>query len=185
MIPSPRCLSLIMEFEGCSLRAYPDPVSPLAKAIRSRESDPKKSIEEGGTGVIPLDRTLYGEPWAIGLSGSPWTIGYGHTGPEVREGMVISPAEASRLLYNRVQAIGGLVLKALVRDPSQGQLDALTSLCYNIGQGAFRGSILLRLLNEKRPLEAANEFCKWDKAGGQLNPGLQRRREAEKQLFLS
>ncbi|HEY5409335.1 MAG TPA: glycoside hydrolase family protein [Caulobacteraceae bacterium] len=37
--------------------------------------------------------------YADPLTGSePWTIGYGHTGPEVREGMVWTPAEAETAL---------------------------------------------------------------------------------------
>lgn len=155
MKPSQACLDLIKHFEGCSLIAYPDPASPRARTGNKA------------------------------LSGTPWTIGYGTTGAFVHEGLVISPGEASRLLQNRIDTIGALVVRCVPIGLSQGQLDALTSLCYNIGQQAFRGSTLLRLINERKLAEAANELLKWNHAGGKVMPGLTLRREAERALFTS
>ena len=159
MTPSSKCLDLIKRFEGCRLKAYPDPASP-------RAADPSNPA----------------------LSGSPWTIGYGHTGPDVYEGLVISPEEASRLLQERVSALGGMLVRLFPMGLTQGQLDALTSFCYNVGMAAFRGSTLVRLLNgkpEDRLQRAADELLKWDKAGGREIAGLKARRQAERELFLS
>jgi lysozyme len=43
---------------------------------------------------------------------------------------------------------------------------------------------MLKLLNDNEVALAANEFEKWDKAGGQVVAGLLRRRVAEKAEFL-
>ena len=53
-MPTPYCLGDIKVDEGLRLTPYPDPLSPLAVAIRE------------------------GKPTA-GLSGAPWTDGYGNT----------------------------------------------------------------------------------------------------------
>jgi lysozyme len=79
------------------------------------------------------------------------------------------------------------VVQSIVKVPvTDNQLIALSSLSYNIGIGAFRDSTLLKLLNAGAYKEAvANEFNRWVFAGGQKSEGLKKRRQAEKQLFLS
>ncbi len=67
----------------------------------------------------------------------------------------------------------------------QCQFDALVSFSFNVGIGAFSTSTLLKKLNQKAYGEAANQFLRWNKAGGKILAGLTRRREAEKSLFLS
>jgi lysozyme len=67
---------------------------------------------------------------------------------------------------------------------SQNQLDALTSWCFNLGMGNFQKSTLLVKLNAGDFHAAAHEIPRWVYAGGKVLPGLVRRREAERQLFL-
>ncbi len=113
-----------------------------------------------------------------------WTIGYGHT-RDVEPGQVITRAEAEDLLREDLadfeEAVGDVVEIEL----TQGQFDALVSFAYNVGKGALRSSTLLRLLNNNDIQGAANQFVRWNKAGGQVLKGLTRRRLAEKELFLS
>lgn len=113
-----------------------------------------------------------------------WTIGYGHTGPDVHEGMVITKEEALSLLGKDLashiyQAAGYIAV-----DVTQNQFIALTSFIYNVGVGAFRDSTLLKLLNRGDIQGAADQFLLWNKAGGKVLAGLTRRREAERALFL-
>ncbi|MNQ87056.1 Lysozyme RrrD [compost metagenome] len=68
---------------------------------------------------------------------------------------------------------------------TQEQFDALVSFTYNLGINALKGSTLLRKLNSGDYEGAADEFLKWNKAGGKILSGLTRRREAERMLFLS
>jgi lysozyme len=49
----------------------------------------------------------------------------------------------------------------------------------------MRGSTLVILLNSGQADAAAQQFVRWDKAGGREVAGLKRRREAERDLFLS
>lgn len=68
---------------------------------------------------------------------------------------------------------------------NQNQFDALVSFAYNLGTQALHGSTLLKLVNGGDYAHAANEFLKWDHAGGVVVPGLTRRRQAEQKLFLT
>jgi lysozyme len=68
---------------------------------------------------------------------------------------------------------------------TQGEFDAVTDLVYNIGAGNFATSTMLKLLNDNEIALAAEEFEKWDKAGGKVVAGLLRRRTAEKVEFNS
>jgi lysozyme len=74
-----------------------------------------------------------------------------------------------------------------VRVPvTDNQLLALSSFAYNIGENAFAGSTLLKLLNNGTNKDVvAQQFDRWVNAGGKVNKGLEGRRKAEKQLFLS
>ena len=73
----------------------------------------------------------------------------------------------------------------LVKVPiNQNEADALICFAYNVGLGALQKSSLLRFLNNNDKIAASNEFGRWNKAGGQEIPGLTRRRQAEKDLFL-
>ena len=66
----------------------------------------------------------------------------------------------------------------------QNQFDALSSLVFNIGEGGFSSSTLLRLLNSKDYEGAANQFPRWNKQKGRVLNGLTKRRQEERQLFL-
>ena len=70
-------------------------------------------------------------------------------------------------------------------DVNQGQFDALVDFAYNAGVGALAKSTLLKRVNEERFDDVPAEFMKWTKGGGKVLPGLVKRREAEKALFLS
>lgn len=67
---------------------------------------------------------------------------------------------------------------------NSNQFSAVVSFVYNVGPGNFEKSTLLKKINAKDFAGAANEFARWNKAGGKVLAGLTRRREAEKVLFL-
>ncbi len=117
-----------------------------------------------------------------------WTIGYGHTSaagePRVTEGMKISASEAERILAQDLATYEQAVDKAITRPMTQPQFDAMVSLCYNIGQGAFAGSSVARRFNEGNISGAADAFLMWTKAGGKELQGLVNRRKDERAFFL-
>lgn len=114
-----------------------------------------------------------------------WTIGVGHTGEvdgePVGRGMAISAVksrEVFRLDISRFEnAVNDLVRVQL----NQNQFDALVSLVFNIGTGAFAHSTLLKRLNAGDYSGAAEAFLMWRNAGGK--PILLNRRKREKALF--
>jgi lysozyme len=163
--------------EGCYLRAYPDPASPLGKELQRRGLW-QNALK---TGVIASGLLV--------LSGAPWTIGVGHTGPEVKYGLVWTQDQADAQLLadvaGAVAAVNRLVnVKAAQNGFTQNEFDALVDFVFNVGVGNFAGSTMLKLLNSGNDAAAAAEFEKWDMAGGQHVAGLLRRRLAEKAEFL-
>lgn len=117
-----------------------------------------------------------------------WTIGVGHT-KTAKAGMTITREESERLLISDLVEFENGV-KRLVRVAlTQNQFDALVSLAFNIGIGNLASSRLLKFVNLKQFGEAGNAFLSWNKArvNGKLVPlaGLTRRRNAERQLFLT
>jgi len=117
--------------------------------------------------------------------GEPWTIGYGHTGPDVYPGLLWTREQAEAAFAARLsREFEPGVLAALTRGPSQSQFDAMVALAYNIGVAAFAGSTLVRKFNAGDIDGAADQFLRWDKAGGRSMLGLRRRRAAERARFL-
>jgi len=113
-----------------------------------------------------------------------WTIGWGFT-EGVYEGMTMTIPEAEARLKKELGKYEISVLDGVKVDINDNQFSALVSFCYNVGARALFESTLLRLLNQEKYQEAADQFLRWDKAGGQVLPGLSRRRRAERCLFLS
>ncbi|OQS42352.1 lysozyme [Chromobacterium haemolyticum] len=113
-----------------------------------------------------------------------WTIGYGHTGPEVTLGLVITQAQADALLARDLSRFESGVTRLVQVPLNQNQFDALVCFSFNLGLGALQGSTLLRLLNAGDYAGAAGQFPRWNKAGGKELTGLTRRRVAEQALFL-
>ena len=68
---------------------------------------------------------------------------------------------------------------------SQGIFDALVSFSFNVGLGNLQRSGLRMKTNRGEFEEAADEFLKWTKAGGRVLPGLVKRRNDERALYLS
>ena len=118
-----------------------------------------------------------------------WTIGYGWTQPvdgkPIRAGMTIKQETAERLLKTGLVSYESDVSRLVKVGLTQGQFDALVSFTYNLGSRSLSASTLLRKLNSGDYAGAADEFLRWNKAGGKVLNGLTRRREAERALFLS
>lgn len=112
-----------------------------------------------------------------------WTVGYGATGPDVRQGVVWTQAQAESRLRADLERFAAGVAKVVRVPLTAGQKGALVSLAYNIGLAAFRRSTLLRKLNAGDYAGAAREFARWNRGGGRVLPGLVKRRADECRLF--
>ncbi|MGK8889980.1 glycoside hydrolase family protein [Burkholderia gladioli] len=186
------CRPLSQHFESCYLTAYPDPASPLGKALQARGI----WYRVLGGMAIPDDAELRA------LSGAPWTCGWGSTGPDVRQGTVWTQATADARHDENLIASAALVDRAVKVALAPHEKAALTSIMNNVGPGraaraADEGrdgivvlasgapSTLLRMLNAGDRRGAADQFLAWNRAGGVVSLGLKRRREAERELFLT
>lgn len=111
-----------------------------------------------------------------------WTIGWGHYGPDVQKGQVITQAEADALLEvdcrrfaDAVDNPGNVPLTAQLNDH---QRDALISFAFNLGTGCLQTLCAGRTLPQIREAMAL-----YNKSGGKVLKGLERRRAAEQALW--
>jgi lysozyme len=170
-------ITLIHASEGCRLKAYADPASPLARELAKPEPNRTRGWQQ--------------------LSGSPWTVGWGTTGLDYynldKDGkpLPIGPntewtqEQCDKRSEEDIAKFGEQVLKLVKVELTDNQFAALVCFSYNVGIGNLRNSGLLRLLNQGKYGEAADQFLLWNKAGGKVLPGLVKRREAERRLFLT
>lgn len=122
-------------------------------------------------------------------SASIYTIGFGSTrypdGSKVKKGDKITKAQAKEYKLHDLKEFENTVNTSVKVPLTQNQYDALVSLSYNIGSGAFKNSTLLKKLNSGDYKGAAEQFLVWNKVNSKKVQGLVNRREAERNLFLS
>jgi GH24 family phage-related lysozyme (muramidase) len=115
------------------------------------------------------------------------TLGYGCTvgvtKQNVIDGRTITEQEAEEMLRTELGSHENAVSFYVTVELNDNQFAALVSFAYNLGNGSLHGSTLLKLLNSGDTAGASDEFLKWDRAGGQVVAGLERRRTAEQALF--
>ena len=99
--------------------------------------------------------------------------------------VTITRDEAALLMMGKIGQIEDAFTKVITVPLTQNQYDALASFTYNMGIGAFEGSTMLKLLNQKNYQAAADEFPKWSFLQGKQSPGLLSRRNQERTIFLT
>lgn len=119
-----------------------------------------------------------------------WTIGYGNItyldGSKVKKGDKITREQADLMFKQTANKFALEVAKLINVCLTQNQFNALVSLAYNIGIGAFKGSTLLKKVNANPNDESIRaEFKRWNRAGGKVLNGLTRRRNEEADLYFS
>jgi lysozyme len=128
-----------------------------------------------------LRLSAYPDP---GTGADPWTIGYGHTGPEVRKGLIWTPGQADDALDADLDrfdiGVSSLIDGHLT---TQSQLDAMVSFAFNLGLGALGKSTLLKMHLAGDYGGAQAEFGKWVNGAGKPMPGLVKRRAAEAAMY--
>lgn len=116
------------------------------------------------------------------------TIGWGSikypNGNKVKLGDKITKAQAKEYKLHDLKEFESTVNTSVKVPLTQNQYDALVSLSYNIGSGAFKNSTLLKKLNGGDYKGAAEQFLVWNKVNSKRVQGLVNRREAERNLFL-
>jgi len=118
-----------------------------------------------------------------------WTVGVGH---------LIGDGKSLPKAWNRVfteQEINAFFIRDIFRFERgvgvyikvplrQSEFDALCSFSFNLGLGTLQRSTLRQKINRGDKKGAAKEILRYCRAGGKIIKGLQRRREAEYQMFL-
>jgi GH24 family phage-related lysozyme (muramidase) len=117
------------------------------------------------------------------------TIGYGHLlsynkWEALSKYPDIDKHTAEILLEKDIRKALSAVLFNVKPLLSSEKLAALTDFVFNVGPGNFRISTMLKMINRGDIKEAANQFPRWNKAGGIIFKGLTRRRLVEKELYL-
>lgn len=138
------------------------------------------SLWEGKRNDVYLD--IVGVPTAC----------YGSTGPHIKLGQKYTDAQCLQMLRDDIRVHQAGVLECLQAPVNQNQLDAFTSLAFNIGVSAACNSTPMRLFNEGYSSNACEAFmdyrfaCRRDAEGKRIAgsckevTGLKRRREAER-----
>ena len=130
-----------------------------------------------------------------------WTIGVGHVlypdqgrlpldqrdafQLKAEDNRTFSKAEVDGLLSADLQRFEVGVARLFPMVLAQGQFDALTSFAFNLGLGGLQRSTLRQKMLRGETQEAADEFLKFVRGGGKVLPGLVKRRNDERALFLS
>lgn len=163
-----------------TLSALSKKINPTTYSISSKGIDFIKSFEG-------FSLTSYDD--GVGV----WTIGWGSIkdlqGNPIRKGQTIDKNTATKLFKRDLQSFEEAVNRLVTVPLTQNQYDSLVSFSYNVGVGALSGSTLLKKLNVGDYVGAAESFLSWNK--GRINgklveiKGLTRRRQAEKELFLT
>lgn len=135
-------------------------------------------ISDQGIAVLKLREGVRHKAY-LDTKGIP-TIGVGHTGPEVVLGTVWTDDEIDRVFRQDIKITEQVINYAVYTPLSQHQYDALVSFVFNIGTSAFKRSTMLKYLNLRNFLGAANEFDRWH-----IPLEITSRRNSEKNQFLS
>lgn len=130
-----------------------------------------------------------------------WTIGVGHVLYPIQGALPLDQRDSFLLEQNdsrtfSTREVDGLLAFDLQRFEAgitrlfpmvlaQGQFDALVSFAFNLGLGGVQRSTLRQKVIRNEIQEAADEFLKFVRGGGKVLPGLVKRRNDERSLFLS
>lgn len=113
-----------------------------------------------------------------------WTIGYGHYGADVKQTDVWSEQKATEVLISQDLPKFENHVNSTFSGLNQHQFDALVDFAYNCG---FRTSSTLykKVKANKNDKSIKDAFMMWNKAGGNVLPGLTKRRAWEAEWYFA
>jgi len=129
------------------------------------------------------------------VAGLP-TIGVGHllTQDELSSGKILIQGKVARyangltkkqVIQLLAQDVEKFVTKQVQVELKPHQFDALVSFTFNVGNGAFKNSTLLKVLNKGLHDEVPRQLARWVYSGGRKIQGLINRRNNEINLWNS
>lgn len=149
------------------------------------------SFRTKGLGVIAAASIAVATPtiatWE-GFRGQPykdiggvWTVCYGET-ENIDINRTYTKEECDAMLAKRVPDYYNGAMKHIDKDIPITMRAALTSFNYNVGEGNFSRSTLVKKVNRGDLLGACKELTKWSYVGKMWVKGLNNRRKAEYRL---
>lgn len=147
----------------------------------------KMNTSEHGKDIIKEHEAFRSKPYYC--SSGVATIGYGNTyyadGRKVRITDAPITREEAESLFDIVLCVyEDIVRDHVTAELTQNQFDALVSFVYNIGEGNFSKSTILKKINANpNDAKIAYEFSRWNKSGGKVSRGLSSRRKQEADLY--
>ena len=153
-----KVLDLIVHHEGCKLRPYQCPALLWTVGV-GHVIDPNHA------------RVLLAERKALPIP-SGWD-------------RVLTMGEVDEILAKDLARFESGVQRLCPSGLTSGRFGALVSFAFNVGLGNLQNSTLRMKHNRGEYEAAADEFLKWNKAGGKELKGLTNRRKDEKALYLS
>jgi type VI secretion system secreted protein VgrG len=171
---------------GASIAPGEQPSQPTQKQF-SEQGINMLGRAEGGLRLQPYDdqtgRNI--DRWVPGA-----TIGVGHLIAQdqwTQFASGITEEQANYLFESDLQPFVDTVNASLIHEVTQSQFDALVVLCFNIGPAAFRQTSALRLVNDPQAETSYGSvddaWRAWNRSQGQVNRGLENRRNAELDLY--
>lgn len=143
----------------------PNPFASLFSSLRRASLGPTrlKMSADGRAKLIAREgRRLLAYVDSVGVL----TVGVGHTAmagePIPKKGMKITDAECDAILARDLLRYEEQVRDSVKVPLSQGEFDALVSLCFNIGTGAFSSSSVVKRLNAGNRKGAAEAILMWN-----------------------
>ena len=155
---SDRCLHMIRHHEGFRLKPYRCPAKLWTVGVGH--------VLYPNQGRLPLDQR---DAYPL----------------EPNDNRTFSKDEVDGILSTDLQRFETGVARLFPMVLTQGQNDALVSFAFNLGLGGVQRSTLRSKVLRGETQEAADEFLKFTKGGGKVLPGLVKRRNDERALFLS
>ena len=120
-----------------------------------------------------------------------WSVGYGSgfdwdNNTPVTKNTIVDKPTAKRWLLAEAEK-NMITINNNVKVPlNANQRTALAAFVYNVGEGAFKSSTLLKKINANASrAEIETAWKAWKMAGGTINNGLVNRRAQEIQLYFS
>jgi lysozyme len=154
---SDKCISMIRHHEGVRSRAYRCPAKLWTIGVGH--------VLYPGQGALPLDKR---QDFQL----------------QAQDDRTFSAEEVDGILRSDLARFErGVAIQCPV-ELTQGQFDALVSFSFNCGLGTLQRSTLRQKLLRGETEDAAQELLKYTIGGGRVLPGLVKRRQDERAVFL-
>jgi len=154
---SDKCISMIRHHEGVRFRPYRCPAKLWTIGVGH--------VLYPSQGALPLDRR---QDFQL----------------QAQDDRTFSAEEVDGILRSDLARFErGVAIQCPV-ELTQGQFDALVSFSFNCGLGTLQRSTLRQKLLRGETEDAAQELLKYTIGGGRVLPGLVKRRQDERSVFL-